>query len=152
MHTLARRERGGGEGSSGQSSDKRRPGSTARRGCLSSALPCGAKQYLSVIMAFVARKGGGMAIKDWFLNPDKRDTLKMAGGAVAALVAAGWAYHTWQPSRPGEDKPAQPVAAPQPSLPAPAIVIQAPVADHGGIATAINGNHNQVNVGKGGGR
>lgn len=88
-----------------------------------------------------------MAVKDWFTDPNKRDILKMIGGAIAALVAAAWTYHTWQPPKAEEAKPV-PVAAP-PAPPPVVNVNQSPSATGNGVATAIVGNNNQVNVGKG---
>lgn len=42
---------------------------------------------------------------NWLRDPNNQGALKIIGGAIAAVVVAGWAYFQWYQSRPGVEKP-----------------------------------------------
>jgi len=80
---------------------------------------------------------------DWMNSLKDPNTLKMLGllgAGIAALIGGGWKVFTWLHPQPGKAEPAAP--------PQPATLIQAPMADNGGVALAVHGNGNQINTGK----
>lgn len=93
-----------------------------------------------------------MAWTDWLKEADKRDKLKLIGGAAAALVAGGWAVYTWLHPKPLETKPSASIVAapaiPHAAKPPAVIIIQKPEANNSSVAMAIAGNSNHVNNAK----
>ncbi len=97
-----------------------------------------------------------MAATDWLKDSSNQNLLKFLGTAAVAIAVAGWtAYSTVFPKETA--KPAAPavvvsaippVSAVAPSQPASAPVGGDTVIAHSGVAVKVNGDHNQISIGK----
>lgn len=97
-----------------------------------------------------------MSATDWLKDSSNQNLLKFLGGAVVAIAVAGWtAYSTVFPKEVAKAvAPVAPVSSTPPvSVVAPSSPASAPVGGdaviaHSGVAVKVNGDHNEINIGK----